>query len=66
MPFNDDRARIKKEWDDLWGEVERMREAYEVSIRDGLPLEHRELLRLAWAQATDRWADAVGGPHPSN
>lgn len=62
----DARLRIKKLWDDLWNESERMRAAYEESCHDGSSRELRELLRLAWVKATDDWADAVGGPRRAN
>ena len=62
----DARLRMKNIWADLWDQCERMRSAYEESFNDGSSLELRELLRRAWAKATDDWADAVGGPRKAN
>ena len=64
--LEDARLQIKKIWDDLWDECERMRAAYEESFHDGSSWKLRELLRLAWVKATDDWADAVGGPRRAN
>jgi hypothetical protein len=66
LRMEDEHARIKKQWDDLWDESERMRVAYEDSLHDGSSREDRELLRQVYLQASDRWVDAVSGPPPPN
>jgi hypothetical protein len=55
----DDDVRLKELWDARWAEVERTRNAYEESLGDGSSPELRELLRLAYKHAGDRWADSV-------
>jgi hypothetical protein len=66
MRIEDEHARIKKHWDDLWDESERMRVAYEESLHDGSSRVDRESLRQVYLQASDRWVDAVSGPPPPN